>query len=228
MQDFSGKHVAVTGGVGFLGTAVVGALLERGAVVHVPVFVQRQLDRSPHREHERFFAGLGVDLRDPTAAAQWYGSLPPLWAGVQIAGGFAMGAIEETTGEVMLEQFSLNTMTCFLSCKGAVERIRAAGQGGRLVNVTARPGQEPGPNMVAYSAAKAGVSAITRSLAEELRSDKILVNAIVPGIMDTPTNRSAMPAADRSAWSSLAAVAETVCWLSSARNQTTTGSFVSV
>jgi len=76
---------------------------------------------------------------------------------------------------------------------------------------------------VSHAAAKAGVAAITESLAIELAADRILVNAIVPGIMDTPTNRSAMPDTDRSSWSALAAVAEAVAFLVSPADANTTG-----
>lgn len=228
MRDLSGKHVVVTGGTGFLGTAVVGALLARGAEVHIPAWAPREVARSPHWDDEHVHGSVGVDLTDEDAAHAWFSALPPLWASVQVAGGFAMGPIAETSKAELMKQLQLNTVTCFLACKGAVERIRAAGGGGRLVNVTAGPGLAPAPNMVAYAAAKSGVTAITRSLAEELRADKIFVNAIVPGVMDTPANRAAMPDADRSGWSALPDVAATVAWLASPGNTTTTGSFIHV
>ena len=74
------------------------------------------------------------------------------------------------------------------------------GGGGRIVNVAARIVEQPGAGMTAYVIAKAGVAALTRALAEEVRGDGILVNAILPSIIDTPANRAAMPKAPVERW----------------------------
>ena len=227
-QDFAGQHVAVTGGTGWLGTAVVGELVERGATVHIPAWQQHEVDRSPWWGHERVSGAVGGDLSDEKQALSFFADLPALSASIHVAGGFAMAPIEQVDSEQVDAQLRLNALSCLWSCKASVASMRAGGQGGRIVNVTAGPGLGAGPGMVAYAMGKSAVAAITRSLAEELRAERILVNAIVPGVMDTPTNRKAMPDADFSSWSPLPAVAVTVANLASPRNETTTGAFVPV
>ena len=82
--------------------------------------------------------------------------------------------------------------------------------------------------MAAYTASKAGVAALTMALAEEVAKDGILVNAVAPSIMDTPTNRADMPKADYSAWPKVEEVARTILFLASPDNRVTRGAVVPV
>jgi NAD(P)-dependent dehydrogenase (short-subunit alcohol dehydrogenase family) len=122
----------------------------------------------------------------------------------------------------------MNLLSCLLCCRAAVNAM--SGKGGRIVNVAARAGVEPrsGAGMVAYTASKAAVGALTEALAEEVVKDGILVNAVAPSIMDTPANRSAMPKADYSLWPKVEEVAATILFLASPENRVTRGAVVSV
>ena len=204
-----GRHVVVTGGKGALGGAVVAWLEARGAVVHVPDIAT-------------------VDLSNEAQATAYYAALPPLWGSIQLAGGFAMAAIAQTSLADFERQWRINTVTCFLACREAVRSIRAAGGGGRIVNVSARPVVAPVAGMTAYIASKAGVAAITQALAAELAADRILVNAVLPSIIDTPANRAAMPAADPAAWPAPAELAQAIGFLASPDNALTSGALVPV
>ena len=101
---------------------------------------------------------------------------------------------------------------------------------GRIVNVTARPGLEwrTGAGMVAYTATKAAVAALTVALAQEVVKDGILVNAIAPSTIDTPANRKSMPDADHAAWPKPEEIAQTILFLASPANQVTRGAIVPV
>lgn len=202
-----GRHVVVTGGKGALGGAVVALLQARGAIVHVPDIAT-------------------VDLTDEIDAVGYYADLPSLWASIQLAGGFAMAPVAGTSLADLEAQWRLNAVTCFLACREATRAIRRTGDGGRIVNVAARPVLVPTPGMTAYVAAKASVAAITQALAAELAGDRILVNAVVPSIIDTPGNRAAMPAADHAAWPRPAELAETIVFLASPENTLTSGALV--
>jgi len=204
-----GRHIVVTGGKGALGGAVVALLEARGATVHVPDIAT-------------------VDLSNEAAATAYYAALPPLWASVQLAGGFAMAPLTETSLAGFEQQWRMNTVTCFLACREAVRSIRRAGGGGRIVNVAARPVLVPAPGMTAYVASKAGVAAITQALATELVGENILVNAVLPSLMDTPANRAAMPNADHAAWPKPAEVAEAIAFLTSPQNALTSGALIPV
>ena len=203
-----GKHVVVTGGRGALGKGVVELLTAQGATVHVAERPAVQLD-------------------DDASTVAFYGSLPPIWASIHLVGGFAMKPIAETSLADMESQWRLNAATCFLACREAVKSMRRGG-GGRIVNVAARPVLQPAPGMLAYVAAKASVAAITQSLAAEVLAEGILVNAVLPSIMDTPANRASMPKADFDRWPKVSEVAQAVAFLASPDNVLTSGTLVPV
>jgi NAD(P)-dependent dehydrogenase (short-subunit alcohol dehydrogenase family) len=225
---FEGRHVVITGGTGALGRAVVGELLERGAFCHVPVFRDGDLDGVAFAGHERVRAVPGVDLTDEASAASFYAGCPELWASLQIAGGFAMAPLTETSAEDFLRLMKLNALSCFLCCREAVGRMRTSGGTGRLVNVAARPALVPTSGMAAYAASKSAVASITLALAEELAGEGIWVNAVVPSIMDTPSNRQAMPDADHERWPKVAEVAAAIVYLASSANAVGRGALVPV
>jgi NAD(P)-dependent dehydrogenase (short-subunit alcohol dehydrogenase family) len=82
--------------------------------------------------------------------------------------------------------------------------------------------------MAAYIAAKAGVAALTQALAAELAGDRILVNAVLPSIIDTPANRASMPKADHAAWPKPGELADAIGFLASPENALTSGALVPV
>jgi NAD(P)-dependent dehydrogenase (short-subunit alcohol dehydrogenase family) len=228
MNDFADRHVVVTGGSGALGTAVVSELLERGAVVHVPVFAPTELDRFAHRDHDRVHVRAGLDFTVEGTVESYYGELPELWASIHVAGGFDMKPIAETSLDDFLKLMNMNAVTCFLSCREAVKAIRRSGGQGRLVNVAAKPALVPTGGLAAYAASKAVVASLTTSLSEELADERIWVNAIAPSVMDTPANRRNMPDADHDAWPKVGEVARTIAQLASLDNAVARGAIVPV
>jgi NAD(P)-dependent dehydrogenase (short-subunit alcohol dehydrogenase family) len=230
MSDFDGREVVVTGGTGALGTAVVGALLERGAVCHVPWLVAAEAEHFRHRGHARVRLVGNIELGDEQAVARLYGGVGNLWASIHIAGGFAMAPFEETDKSAFLAQIEMNLMSCVSCCRAAVKAMTAQGAGGRIVNIAARPALEPrlGAGMAAYATSKAAVAAFTEALAAEIVDRDILVNAIAPATLDTPANHAAMPKADFSKWAALDDVAATILFLASPGNRVTRGAIVPV
>src|SRR5688572_12545837 len=229
-MDFRDRHVVVTGGTGALGSAVVGALLEAGAVCHVPYLSDEEARRFAHREHGQVSLTAVGDLSDEAAVTNYYGSIAKLWASIHIAGGFAYAPIDESDKKLLVGQIETNLVSAYLCCRAAVAAFRRAGDGGRIVNVAARPALEPrqGANMTAYAAAKAGVAALTIALGEEVAKDGILVNAVAPSIMDTPANRKSMPKADFATWPKVEEVAATILFLASPENTVTRSAVVPV
>lgn len=223
-----GKHIVITGGTGSLGGAVVAKLLDEGAVCHVPNAHAAVPAHFALTGNDRVKLAHNVDLADPAKVEAFYASIPELWASIHLAGGFAMAPIENTDPASFDEMMDTNARTTFLCCRAAVRSMLASGAGGRIVNVSARPGLDPrrGAGMVAYAASKAAVAAMTVALAEEVKASGILVNAIAPSTLDTPANRAAMPKADFGKWVGLEAVAETVTALVSTRNILTSGALV--
>jgi NAD(P)-dependent dehydrogenase (short-subunit alcohol dehydrogenase family) len=223
----NGKHVVVTGASGGLGGAVVELLLARGAEIHVPIVEPELPARVTWRADPRVHATTIASLDDEPKVAAFYERIP-LWASIHLVGGFAMSKLEDTTLAAFEQQWRTNVATCFVSCREATRAIRKAGGGGRIVNVAARPAIAPTAGMIAYATAKAGVAALTQHLAAELVNDDILVNAVLPSIIDTPANRKSMPQADPARWPKAAQLAETIAFLASPQNALTSGTLVPV
>lgn len=210
MQSLKDCHVVITGGTGALGVAVVKALVEAGAHCHVPAIEQAvPADRFPPG---KVSVTTGIDLTNEEAVSAFYAKLPPIKAAVNIAGGFVWAPIADSPAKVLQQQISMNLISCASSCRAAVANFRKAGQGGHLVNISARPALNPrqGANMTAYTASKAAVAAFTVALAEELKDEKISVIALAPSTIDTPTNRADMPKADYRLWVKPTAIAELI------------------
>jgi NAD(P)-dependent dehydrogenase (short-subunit alcohol dehydrogenase family) len=232
-MDFRDRHIVVTGGAGALGSAVVEALAAAGAICHVPCLHEAEKRGCRLQESKNIRLTIAGNLAEEAAVTRLYQGIAPLWGSIHIAGGFAMAPMRDTTAELLRQQLDMNFVSCALCCRAAVNAMSsntAAGSGGRIVNVSARPGLEwrSGAGMVAYTASKAAVAALTAALAEEVAKDGILVNAVAPSIMDTAANRAAMPKADYALWPKVEEVAATIVFLVSPENRVTRGAIVPV
>jgi NAD(P)-dependent dehydrogenase (short-subunit alcohol dehydrogenase family) len=233
IMDLAGRHVIITGGTGALGAAVVKMFLNSGATCSVPYVHEAEAQRFPYSDQKQVTLLKVTDLADEADVSKLYataGSPASLWASIHLAGGFAASKVGETDKKALMTQIDNNLISCFVCCRAAVNAMVAGGQGGRIVNVAARPALEwrSGAGMAAYTAAKTGVAALTVALAEEVAKDGILVNAVAPSIMDTPANRQAMPKANFDAWPKVEEVAATIAFLASPDNRVTRGAIVPV
>jgi len=209
--DLSGRRVVVTGGSGALGAAVVEALSAAGAAVVAPGRVE-------------------VELTDEASVAAFYARLPDMWASVHVAGGYAGAPLTDTSLADFRRQIDMNLTTCFLCCREAVRKMLSQSVAGRIINVASRAAVRPAGGSIAYTVAKAGVTALTQALADELKDapHKILVNAVLPSTIDTAANRAAMPGADPGRWPKPAAIASAIVWLASPENELVSGALLPV
>lgn len=225
-QDFTGKHIVVTGATGALGSAVAALFVERGAICHLPMMeaaVPAHVPTGP-----QMVAAPGVALTEEDAVIRFFASIPSPWASIHCVGGFAMSPIAETTLAQYQGQHAINAISAFLCCREAVRSMRLTGNGGRIVNVISRAALQPAGGSIAYTASKAQVAALTQALAAEVASERILVNAVAPAIIDTEANRRAMPKADTSTWAQPREIAEAIAFLASPANTLTSGALVPV
>ncbi len=216
---------AITGGFGVLGQAVARAALASGAKVALIDFAPGGRGRP-----DGALAIGGVDLSDQTQAdaamakiVQAFGRLDVL---VNVAGGFVWQTLADGDISAWGRMFALNTLTCATACKAALPHLLAAGSG-RIVSVGAGGAVKAAAGMGAYAASKAGVHRLTESLAEELKG-RVTVNAVLPSIIDTPTNRADMPDADFTAWVTPDEVAQAILWLASDAASGVTGALLPV
>jgi NAD(P)-dependent dehydrogenase (short-subunit alcohol dehydrogenase family) len=121
----------------------------------------------------------------------------------------------------------LNARTAFNTCRAVVPHL-LSGAGGRIINVSARAATQGKARMAPYCVSKAAVITLTESLAAEHKHDGINVNCILPGTVDTPQNRAAMPGQDFDKWVPPAALADVILFLASDAARCVTGAAVPV
>jgi NAD(P)-dependent dehydrogenase (short-subunit alcohol dehydrogenase family) len=221
----------VTGGTGALGRAVVRRLLAGGARVAVAYRRESGWDELRAGIPGDALWGASADLADveaarrlADAAAAWLGRLDGVAA---LAGGYAgSGTLEAAPVAEWDEMIRMNLRVTYATCRAALPHLLQSGGG--LVTVGARTMETGAAGAAAYAAAKAGVLALTRSLALENRNRRVRVNLIAPGIIDTPANRRAMPQADASRWTPPEAIAEVVAFLLSPASAPVTGAVIPV
>jgi NAD(P)-dependent dehydrogenase (short-subunit alcohol dehydrogenase family) len=134
---------------------------------------------------------------------------------VNTIGGYRAGQpvseLDLATWELML---NLNARSTLVMCKAAIAVMLPQGSG-KIVNMAARAGVAGSANHAAYSASKAAVMRLTESMAAEVRDKGINVNCVLPGTIDTPDNRAAMPKADTRKWVKPESMAEVILFLTS-------------
>jgi NAD(P)-dependent dehydrogenase (short-subunit alcohol dehydrogenase family) len=134
---------------------------------------------------------------------------------VNTVGGFQAGKmLHETPIETWDFLLKLNARSVFIACHKVIPHMLNQGSG-KIINVAARPGITGQAGMSAYSASKSAVMRLTESMAAELKDQKVNVNCIIPGTIDTKQNREAMPEADFSTWVAPESLADVILFLSS-------------
>lgn len=225
----TGRVVVITGAFGVLGTAVAKAAAAQGArlaLIDFAKVVPEGLPTGPG-----VLALAGVDLTDAAAAgaaidaaADHFGGLDAL---LNIAGGFAWEKVEDGDVQTWPRLYRLNVLTAANASRSAMPHLRRSAAG-RIVNVGSAAALKASLGMGAYAASKAGVHALTEALAEELKADGVTVNAVLPSIIDTPTNRADMPDADPSTWVAPGDLAAVVLFLASEAASAVTGALLPV
>jgi len=201
------RSVLVTGGTGGLGVAVTQAFVDAGWRTVVPY-------RSKAPEG---VVAVRADLTDPASvsevAAVAASTEAPLRAVVNLVGGFAMGGrVHETPVEEFEAQFRTNLRPTYLVCAATIPHLIDAG-GGSIVCLSSRAALNPFPGAAGYITSKAAVLAFVDALATEYERDGIRVNAVLPGVIDTPANRESMAGSDRAGWVAPADIAKTILFL---------------
>jgi NAD(P)-dependent dehydrogenase (short-subunit alcohol dehydrogenase family) len=226
----SRSAVLVAGGTGVLGRAVVRELLDHGHSVTATWRRSEERDRLAREVGEEPRLRLvEAELTDPEGAAAAVASVgDELGAVVDLVGGYAGGnKLGEAEPAELERMLTLNLRPLFLLARAAMPVLAAAG-GGALVAVASRPALRPRGGDAAYAAAKASVLSLIRSLDVEYRDTGVRSNAIVPSVIDTPANRTAMPKADHSRWVAPVQVAQVVRFLVSDDSAAISGAAIPV
>jgi NAD(P)-dependent dehydrogenase (short-subunit alcohol dehydrogenase family) len=221
----NGRSVLVTGATGGLGGVVTGAFLEAGWRVVAPVRPGPAAVLPPP------VVTVPADLTDRAAVVRVVetaagSAAAPLRAVVNLVGGFAMtGRVHETPVERFEAMLTLNLRPTYLVTAAALPVLVATG-GGAVVCVSARAALRPFPGAAGYVTAKAAVLAFAHAVAVEYADAGVRCNTVLPGTIDTPANRAAQPAADRSRWTPAGDIARVIRFLASDESAPTTGAAV--
>src|SRR5450631_4159000 len=198
-EILAGQIALVTGANGGLGTFVSNSLLAAGATV---VGIARSI--AAGEAHDSRFYPVSADLTDPeearkliTRLAAQFGKIDIL---VHVMGGFAGGAsVAQTDDATWRKMMDLNLNAAFYVFRAVVPVMREAGYG-RIIAIGSRQAVQPTAGVGAYSASKAALVSLVQTVAIENKDKNIRANVILPGTMDTPANRAAMPKANFAKW----------------------------
>jgi NAD(P)-dependent dehydrogenase (short-subunit alcohol dehydrogenase family) len=211
MTDFTGRTVLITGANGVLGRAAADRASALGASL---VLVGRSFKGYPADRHPQA-QFLTLDLAEPGSLASALLGVGRIDALFNIAGGFAMGETAyDPRGADWDAMFRVNVATLRNSLRAVIPRMIEQRRG-TVVNVGALSALKGAAAMSAYVASKSVVLRLTESLSAEVRQQGINVNAVLPSILDTPSNRAAMPDADPAKWVAPADLASVICFLGS-------------
>lgn len=212
------KIVLLTGGTGGLGLGVTPAVLsKRPKKVVIPYHSQSSLDRLQKKLSTAEYSSIDfvrVDLTAEAAVKNLIESMPRVDVLIHLVGGFTMAKTEDFSYQEWKNFLDLNLNTTFLVCKHSLKKMRQNGYG-RIVTVGSRAAVEPAAQLAAYSAAKAGVVALTKAIAAETKDTDITANAVLPSVIDTPSNREAMGSQEAEKWVKPESLAEVICFLGS-------------
>ncbi len=221
MFDFSNRVVVITGAAGNLGVVTANAFQNAGANLVL-------VDRAPDRLQKVFpeladspqhFLAYSVDLGDVTAVekmvtetVQRLGRIDVL---VNTAGGYKAGTpLHETPLADWDFLLNLNARSLVISCRSVIPQMLQQGSG-KIISIASRAALGGEANAAAYSVSKTAVVRLTESMAAELKDKNINVNCVLPGMIDTPQNRQAMPASDFSQWVAPEALTDVIMFLAS-------------
>jgi NAD(P)-dependent dehydrogenase (short-subunit alcohol dehydrogenase family) len=223
MAPLNGKTIVVTGALGVLGRAVASAAEAAGATVARVDYARAD------QPAELLFDG--VDLADEAAAAGVMAKVAAACGAIHglanIAGGFTWSLVADSPATSWEAMFRMNLLTALGASRAARPHLTQA-RGAAIVNMGANAASRAAAGMGPYTASKAAVLRLTEALAEELAADAIRVNAVMPSIIDTPTNRADMPKADFSAWVQPDDIAQVIVFLLSDAAHAITGAAVPV
>ena len=231
--DFTNKVVIVTGGSGNLGNAVVRAFEAAGATLVLPDRKEGRLaQRFPELATGGHFLADGIDTTRPDGALKLASETVSRFNKIDVlintVGGYRAGhPLHETSLDTWDLMMSLNAKSVF-TLSQAVLPAMIRQQHGSIISAGAKSALAARANESAYAASKAALARITESMAAEYKAYGITVNAVLPGAMDTPQNRAAMPGADFSTWLKPERVAQVMVFLASDAGHVINGALIPV
>ncbi len=219
MEELRNRVAVISGAAGNMGSVLAQVLADHGVQLGLLDLSEERLQSACGKLASGEGALLvgGVDLTSPASVdagvMKIHAKFDRVDFLINIAGGYRAGnPVQETPVEDWDLMFDLNVKSAFLLSRallpGMIEQ-----KFGKIVNIAAKPGLKGAAGSAAYSGAKAAVLRLTESMAAEVKHLGINVNAVIPGMLDTPGNREDNPEIDPSRWVSLEALVDVILFL---------------
>ena len=223
----NGKVVLITGANGGLGTSVTQAFLDAGAAV---AGTSRKIQQSEFAGTK--FIAISADISNYEGAKQVVDEVLSRFKRLDVlahtVGGFTGGSsIPDTDDATFSRMLEMNLYSTFHTLRAAIPALRQSGSG-RIIAIGSRAALEPGAGVGAYSASKAAMVSLIRTAGLENQDAGVTANVILPGTIDTPANRKAMPKADFSQWVQPSTIASLAVWLASEAAKDVNGAVIPV
>lgn len=225
-----GRKVLLTGGTGGLGQGILPSVLAQGGLITIPYVHEEDAEAVKKMLTAKQLEQISLvqaDLTDESNISQIIKDMGKVEILIHLVGGFDMGEVHQYGLADWQKTFDLNLLTTFLACKHSLQSMREHNYG-RIITVGSRGAVDPAPQLAAYSAAKAGVVALTQAIAKETKEFNITANSILPSVIDTPANREAMGEEDSDKWVKPASIAQIICFLASEVAQDVSGAAIPV
>ena len=230
-RDFYGQVILITGGTGALGSKVSESFLNfspRAIIItyrsenEMQELKAKILERSVKGQEENQQTSVEfvkVDITHEDGVKTLISNILEKFGQVHVlanvVGGYVGGkSVSETSEEEWDKMMSINLKSAFLISKHVLNSMKKK-KFGKIVHVSSASGAKANGNDSAYGASKAGLIRLVESMAEETIGLNITVNCILPTIIDTESNRQAMPTSNFSTWIAPEELAKVICFLSS-------------
>lgn len=216
MRNKMSKTILITGATGNLGGAVLKKFLENDFQIAALVS-NRQTSNMVSSSRLKTFP---LNLLDEKQVQKTIREVVEVFGSIDMAvltvGGFAMGGLANTGEEDLDKMYRLNFLTSYHVARQVFLQMKKQEDGGQVIFTGSRPGIDPGSagNMLSYALGKSLVFRLSEIINEEGKGSGITASVIVPGTIDTPQNREAMPDADFTAWVLASDIADNVYHLS--------------
>jgi NAD(P)-dependent dehydrogenase (short-subunit alcohol dehydrogenase family) len=210
------KTILITGAAGNLGGAVLKKFLENDFQIAALVSDRRTNNLKTTSKLKIFPLDLLDENKVQKAVRQIVEVFGNIDMAVLTAGGFAMGGLADTGEEELNKMYRLNFLTAYNIARQVFLQMEEQEDGGQVIFTGSRPAIHPGSarDMLSYAFSKSLVFRLAEVINEDGKNSGITASVIVPGTIDTPQNREAMPDADFTAWVSASEIADNVYHLS--------------
>jgi NAD(P)-dependent dehydrogenase (short-subunit alcohol dehydrogenase family) len=219
------KIAIVTGGTGALGRVIVNRFAVEGMKIYVPTqsidSFRSIFDNSPEKDVKEFklrkIFGLQCDALNEESVNNFINDLLKAEGRIDylvntVGGYHPKKNIVDMDTALIDKMINLNFKSTFYFCRNVL-KLMLDKNFGRIVAIGAMPALETSPGKLAYSVSKSAVVNLIKTIAEETKTNNITANAIIPSIIDTPSNRESMPKADFNHWVKPEDIAETILFL---------------